>query len=256
MFGKWIREGVRGAQHLTTGTVASEDFRPGDWSREAFEAYATLQEVILMPRDLQASIPDVAPGEDVVVFVHGFMASPGVFRPLRRRIERELLVKTASFAHVPGAGVEWIADQLKELVERFPRDARVHIVGHSLGGFVARWYVQELGGDHVVQTISLGSPFGGTKLATGLPILVGADLHPKSQIVRRIRRGADVSRVPHLSVVGDMDRMVVPVSSAMLPKGDVEILRDTGHNGLLYDPRAQRLVCERVLAGMRAANCA
>jgi triacylglycerol lipase len=225
-------------------------------SREVFEAYATLQEVVLMPRDLQTVVPSLSAGDDVVVLIHGFMASPGVFRPLRHRLEQELLVKTASFTHLPGAGVEWIAGQLAQLLKRLPKGARVHLVGHSLGGFVARWY--ELRERHidVVQTISLGSPFAGTKVAYGMPILVGADLHPRSPLVKQLRAKASQCAVPHLSIVGDTDRLVLPRNSAMLPFGDVEIVRGAGHNGLLYDERVHQIVCDRLLSYLKANKSA
>jgi pimeloyl-ACP methyl ester carboxylesterase len=53
------------------------------------EPLAFLREVRLMAHDLGAVVPRVRPGDDVVVLVHGFMASAGVFRPLRARLERE-----------------------------------------------------------------------------------------------------------------------------------------------------------------------
>jgi triacylglycerol lipase len=203
---------------------------------EATEAFATLREVVLMRHDLGSVIPPAAPGDDVVVLVHGFCASAGVFRPLRQELEAQSGVFTASFSHLPGQGVRAIARHLARLVDRIPRSSRVHIVGHSLGGVVARWYVQELGGHtSVQQTISLGSPFGGTAVAKAFPVLIGKDLHPNSELLTRLRKGAMHSTTPHTSFVAGQDRMVWPRESAVLPAGDVITLEGRGHNSLLYD---------------------
>src|ERR1700755_1079271 len=76
--------------------------------RAAFsETVATLREVVHMPRDLMPVVPrSVAPQTDVVVLVHGFFASAGVFRPMSRRLVAETGAEVASFTHAPGARVE------------------------------------------------------------------------------------------------------------------------------------------------------
>src|SRR5215469_13052056 len=102
------------------------------------ERLALIREVALAPLDLADVIPTVGPGDDVVVLVHGFFATAGVFRPLRARLEKEG-ARVATFTHAPGIGVRRIGRRLAELVERMPRSARVTVVGHSLGGIVARY---------------------------------------------------------------------------------------------------------------------
>ena len=137
------------------------------------------------------SCPRAIAGDDVVVLVHGFLATAGVFRPLRARLEREAGARVASFSHAPGLGVKRIAQQLASLVDRIPHGTRIHLVGHSLGGIVARWYVQEMGGDaRVAQTISIATPFGGAKLAERFRLFVGNDLHAGSDVLTRLRDGA------------------------------------------------------------------
>ncbi len=206
------------------------------------ERVAVLREVALIPRDLKPIIPAPRAGEDVVVLVHGFMASAGVFRPLRTRLERAGL-HVASFTHAPGAGVRSIARRLARLVDRLPHDARVTVVGHSLGGVVARYYVQELGGHARVQrTISLAAPFRGVDVPR---LLVGADLHAQSALLDRLRRGAAACGVPHTSVIAAADTLVQP-RAASLGFGDVVVLPDRGHNQLLFCDRVASLVLDTV----------
>jgi pimeloyl-ACP methyl ester carboxylesterase len=208
------------------------------------ERFALLREVALMPRDLAAVVPEVRSGEKVVVLVHGFLASAGVFRPLRARLEREAGARVATFTHAPGTGIRRIARRLAEVVERFPEGARVTVVGHSLGGVVARWYVQEMGGNaRVTRTISLGSPFRGIDVPQ---FFVGADLHAQSDLLKRLRENAHACGVPHTSIVAEHDTVVAGVQTACLGFGDVAVLPNRGHNGLLFCERAASLVIERV----------
>src|ERR1035438_9454656 len=88
------------------------------------ERIATLREVALMPRDLAAVVPDARPGDDVVVLVHGFFASAGVFRPLRAHLETAGGVRVASFTHAPGVGIHRIARRLARLVDHLPHASR------------------------------------------------------------------------------------------------------------------------------------
>jgi antitoxin (DNA-binding transcriptional repressor) of toxin-antitoxin stability system len=213
------------------------------------EGVATLREMVLAPRDLAAVVPEARPGDDVVVLVHGFCATAGVFRPLRARLERETGARTATFTHAPGVGIRRIARNLAALVDRIPRGARITIVGHSLGGVVARWYVQEMSGSsRVERTISLASPFGGVEVPQ---VLVGADLHERSPLLRRIRERAPACAVPHTSMVAGEDRLVPGVKTACLGVGDVVVLEGRGHNTLLFDHEVAGHVIERVRASSR-----
>lgn len=212
------------------------------------ETISTLREVVLMPRDLSPVVPRTLRHEDdVVVLVHGFFASAGVFRPMKRALVRETGAKVASFSHAPGVGIDKIARSIKELVDRLPRTCRIHLVGHSLGGLAARWYVQELGGhERVLHTISLGSPFGGTVHANPFPFLVGRDLAVKSPVLGRLRSRAHDHDVPHTSFVGGKDLVVLPAASAVFPRGEVFMLPTCGHNTLLFHADSIRRVVERV----------
>ena len=212
------------------------------------ETIATLREVVLSPLDLAPRLPEgIMEGDDVVVLIHGFMASAGVFRPMRKALEERANAKVASFTHAPGEGVVRIAKKLRKLVSQVPKGVRLHLVGHSLGGLVARYYVQELDGAHkVTQTISIASPFFGTRVAHLFPIFVGKDLHHESEVLGRLRARAHEHDVPHLSMLAEADRVVVPETSAMFPAGEVVTFRDRGHNSLLYDARSIDVIVERV----------
>jgi pimeloyl-ACP methyl ester carboxylesterase len=210
------------------------------------EALSTLREVVLSPFDIAPVLPDVKRGDDLVVLVHGFFASAGVFRPMRQKLEAETGARVATFTHVPGVGVRRIALSLARIVDRIPAGVKIHLVGHSLGGLVARWYVQELGGHaHVTQTISLAAPFGGAPAAHAFPFLVGADLRRSSKVLERLRSDARTD-VPHTSIMGTADRVVFPLDSAAFHHGERFVMHGRGHNSLLFDPEVHRIIAARI----------
>ncbi len=205
------------------------------------ERLAVLREVRLVAHDLSPVVPSARAGDEVVILVHGFLGSGGVFRPLRSRLERDASARVATFTHAPCIGVRRIAAQLGRIVDRIPRGARITVVGHSLGGVVARWYVQEMGGHaRVSRTVSLASPFGG--IGKVPQWLVGADLHEQSALLKRLRGGASTCRVPHTSIVGANDAVIVGVERACLGAGDVIVVAGRGHNSLLFDERVAAVV--------------
>src|SRR6187402_864355 len=133
----------------------------------------------------------VGGGRDVVMLVHGLFATAGVLRPLRRELEARTGAFSTSFTHPPGPGIASIARDIARAVHAISGDARIHLVGHSIGGVAVRYFVQELGGDaRVVQTMSIGSPFGGTRPARLFPAPVGRDIIPGSALLERLAQGA------------------------------------------------------------------
>ena len=87
--------------------------------------------------------------------------------PAAPAIGRHPSVHTAALTYLPGPGVPAIAEQLRALAAAVPQGARLHLVGHSLGGIVARYFALEAGDPRVVQTISLATPFGASPRPPG-----------------------------------------------------------------------------------------
>jgi pimeloyl-ACP methyl ester carboxylesterase len=213
------------------------------------EALALARQAALLRHDLGAVLPGSA---EVVVLVHGFLATAGVLRPLRDAIERGTGASVASFTHVPGATIEELGERVRATVASLSSAERVHLVGHSIGGLAVRYFVQELGGDpRVTGTISIASPFGGARRAWLLPGKLGRQLAADGALLERLRAGlARDGSVPHLAIAGSHDA-VVP--SGGLPAGVEQlIVPGCGHNAVLYHP----LTLEAVPARIRAVSAA
>jgi pimeloyl-ACP methyl ester carboxylesterase len=182
----------------------------------------------------------------VVIFVHGYMAAGAVFDPMRARVERELGLPTADFSYGPFGTfdqiVELLADHIAGAVHA---EARVSLVGHSLGGLIARWYAQERPPERTVdRLVTLATPHAGTDSARFAPGSLGAALRPGSVVVERLKAGRSTcEHIPHVSLVAGRDRMCSPPeSAASLESAEVVWIDDLGHNELLFDERVHRTV--------------
>ncbi|MBX3272545.1 MAG: alpha/beta fold hydrolase [Sandaracinaceae bacterium] len=182
------------------------------------------------------------PGEAarVVVFVHGFGAAGPVFEPMRAHVEERLGVSTLDFTYGSLTSFHRVAEGLAAHVERHvDPGARLDLVGHSLGGLLARWYVQELGGAaRVSRLVTLATPHAGTRSARLAPGPLRAALVPESPIVRRLHLGRHRAEgVSHTALVAGADLMVTPpASAAALPDAEVRWFETIGHNGMLFEP--------------------
>jgi pimeloyl-ACP methyl ester carboxylesterase len=147
-----------------------------------------------------------------------------------------------------GPGVHTLARRLHELMTTLPGSVRVHLLGHSVGGVVARYYAQEMGDARIVQTISMASPFAGVQRVRWLGVDVARDLDPRSRLLRQLRLGSRRAiSTPHLSLIAENDAVVSAPMSHALPGGDVTLIRRCGHNTMLYHEETADHVCRRIV---------
>lgn len=189
------------------------------------------------------------------VLVHGLYATAGVFGPIERRLERESGASCHSFSYVPGPGVLELTERLAKLCARIEGSRPIVLVGHSLGGLVARYYVQERRFDpRIVGTVTLAAPFRGSASHWLVPGQAGVDLRSTSPLLARIREPEVAPPgVEHLTIVAADDELIEP--DPYPTYGAARQLPDVGHNGILFDERAIDLVAthvRRVTAAERA----
>ena len=126
-----------------------------------------------------------------IILLHGYFHNRSGFLVMRRALSRYGFrhVFTMNY-NVIGHDVEELAAQLKGYVENVLNRTgatRVHLVGHSLGGLVARTYVQEIGGDERVHTcITLGTPHQGTYAAWAGRGRAARQIRPRSELLDRL----------------------------------------------------------------------
>lgn len=214
----------------------------------ANESFALARQPLYMPGGLWPDLPQVPAGGQLVVVMHGLFATAGAMRVLRDRIERSCRLPTASFTYPPWWGVAELSARLARFLQPLPASARLHLVGHSLGGLAARYYVQVAPRDQrVLQTISLGSPFAGTRTVSWMPGKLYAGLRPGSSVLELLEVSwPRAAHVPHTSIAATHDLLVQPPASAAWPHGDTLLAGVCGHAGLLYDPRVAECVADTI----------
>lgn len=189
------------------------------------------------------------PDQRTIVLVHGYLANRSTLYPLAAYLRLRGAKQVLSFNYSSTLGVEQAARALREYLRRHVQGGRIDLVCHSLGGLVARLYIQELGGARRVdQCITLGTPHRGTYNSYWLNSRVGDELRPDSSLLSRLNgsRPGD-SRVRFLSLIAGSDTLVVP---RVFASHEREVhLPDLGHVSMLFSPRVLRTVADSLLVG-------
>jgi predicted alpha/beta hydrolase family esterase len=155
-------------------------------------------------------------------------------------------------------GVPALAARLARRVDALRRltgSDKVHIVGHSLGGVLLRYYVQELGGDEFVDTaVSIASPHEGTMTALAGIGPTARDLRPGSSVMRLLAAGTRATAVRWIAFYSNLDVLIQPASSAKLVHPHLAatnvLVKDHGHLTIMMAP----IVARAVVAQLEAAE--
>ncbi|MEZ3177501.1 alpha/beta fold hydrolase [Streptomyces pimonensis] len=162
-----------------------------------------------------------------VVLLHGFIDNRSVFVLLRRSLAQHGRQQVESLNYSPltcdiRIAAELLGRHIEQVCER-TGSHRVDVVGHSLGGLIARYYVQRLGGDARVRTlVTLGTPHSGTRvapLANAHPIV--RQMRPGSPVLEELARPAPGCRTHFVAFWSDLDHIMDPLESACVEHPDL-----------------------------------
>ncbi|KPC80346.1 lipase [Streptomyces sp. NRRL S-4] len=193
-----------------------------------------------------AALPTTAGDRPPVVLLHGFIDNRSVFVLLRRSLARHGWHHLESLNYSPlTCDIRTAAELLDRHVEEIcarTGHREIDIVGHSLGGLIARYYVQRLGGDRRVRTlVTLGTPHGGTAaapLAGAHPIV--RQMRSGSDLIDELRRPAPGCRTRFISFWSELDRVMLPVETACVDHPDLDAVNvrvtGIGHLALPVHP--------------------
>ncbi len=183
-----------------------------------------------------------------VLLVPGYSLSRNSFAVLAFWLRRHGFAWVHAINHRPlSAPIPVFAHQLGREVERLcaaSAAGRVDIVAHSMGGLVAAWYVQHLGGrGRVRRIVTLGTPWRGSAAAVFAIGRQGLDLMPGSEIV------AGLARLPAgvTSLWSRQDAIVLPPDNAVHPDARMVELPWTGHHMLLLRPAALEAILDALV---------
>lgn len=184
-----------------------------------------------------------------LLLIHGLYHNPSAWLLFRRRLARDGLADS----HVYGYNT--FTRMYPELVEEAARKAaallaerpgrRLVIVGHSLGGLVARGVAARPEfRDRIQAVVTLGAPHGGSILANAAPDRLARSLRPTSDLFDLLRSLPEPD-APRIALYAPLDNMVFP-SSLLAPPNEqwrVQPLPlEISHVGLVLSRRVARMV--------------
>lgn len=194
-----------------------------------------------------------APGHGrPLVVLPGLADNTSIFTELKQALE------TCGAGPVVSFGYSWLddvrtaaerlADQVEELCAVTGSDT-VDVVGHSLGGLVARYYVQRLAGHARVGTlVSIATPHGGTiaaRLPSPLPVI--RQLRPGSELLLELSEPAQSCGTKFVAFAGDSDELVLPTRNALIDHPDLLVrnvlVRGAGHLAIAAHTEVIAQIC-------------
>ncbi len=177
-------------------------------------------------------------GETPVLLLHGLFVNQSCWfwfkYKLRKQGFQNIVTINLSSWHSEEALTELLATKVDEMRHQLGVN-KVHLVGHSMGGMIARNYVQLRGGqDKVDHLICLGSPHHGSKLATFSIDPLGKTLLPSSNFLQKLNTAPFPDNVKMTNIYTNKDNMVLPNCSNHLAWGEAVEFDRMGHTSLIY----------------------
>jgi triacylglycerol lipase len=190
-----------------------------------------------------------------LVLVHGMLDSSSVFNRLLshlREPRRPLLLAELPLrcGMTPIAESAALLDQ--QIQAAFGAEQPVDLLGFSMGGVIARTWIQLLGGHRRTRRLtSVGSPHQGTLTAMPWPRwpMAGiADLKWGSPLLQELNGNLDSLRtIACCSFYSGIDLVVLPGWRAVLPVGVQRMLPVWAHPQLLRDRQALTPLSEELM---------
>lgn len=188
-----------------------------------------------------------------VLLLHGLFHNKAcwLFARLVLRIQGKTSLHTLNLP--PWRDIETLTESVAKRVDEIRHAQgveKVALVGHSMGGIIARNYLQQRGGaDKVSHLVLLGTPNTGSKLAPFALSPLGAHLQPGSEFLIRLAQAPLPEGTAVTSIYSRQDNMVLPFEHGSLEGAADVQLADIGHISLLYHPRALAAVVRALDGG-------
>ena len=178
-----------------------------------------------------------------VIQLHGFAMNRTNWIWLGRRLAKRGIGPLYGTSYFSPQPVRKSAEQLARFIEHVcarEQAERVDIVAHSLGGVVARYYIERLdGARRIGRLVTIGSPHNGTRVARLGSFMPSArESIANSSFYTELGPLAARDGIAYTSVWSRADAIIEPPeSSSIAPVGEDRIFEDLGHLSLLLSPR-------------------
>jgi triacylglycerol lipase len=192
------------------------------------------------------------PGATIILLVHGLISNSGIWWLFARRMRglNKALIDSVDlgppFQSIDLAGE--VLDRKLRALEDF-KPSRIVLIGHSMGGLVARASLQKRRCALVEQIFTLGTPHRGSLSALVLPLTNLIQMRPSSAWLKHlhgIEAGITGPSVPVTSIYSRHDNLVIPFESGLM-EGSVAVESSgVGHLSLLFNANICRDIAQRI----------
>ncbi len=195
---------------------------------------------------LPAREPALKRGITPTLLLHGLFVNRACWFWFRLRLKRHgvdnIVTMNLSALHREEILTELLAKRIDELRHQLGVN-QVNLVGHSMGGIIARNFIQRRGGRaKVARLICLGSPHRGSKLTCFSFMPLGKLLIPGCDFLTRLNAEPEPEGVRTTNIFTRKDNMVLPNSACQLDWGRSVVLDNMGHTSLIFRASAIKAV--------------
>ncbi|MBN2428917.1 MAG: alpha/beta fold hydrolase [Deltaproteobacteria bacterium] len=177
-----------------------------------------------------------------IILLHGLFHDRSCWLWTKYRLRREGFYNLHTVSLPPWHNVENLTERIAKKVDKLRLSTgikKVHLIGHSMGGLLARNYIQVRGGNTKVDScILLGTPNLGSRLAPFALSPLAKLLLPGSDFLERLAQTPMPAEIPVTSIFSRHDNLVQPFFHARLEGVHNVELSGMGHTSLLYNSRA------------------
>ncbi len=182
-----------------------------------------------------------APVRDVII-IHGILDTPWTMRKLDRCFtEAGFRTHVVNLKPANGtAQLETLAEQVDAVVEaEIPAGDRFSVVGFSMGGLIARYYVQRLAEvDRIDALITISCPHRGTWTAYFLPLPGVRQMRPGSEFLKDLDGDVEAfDGIRWVTFRTPLDLIILPSTSSRVDWAENQSVPVLMHPLMVFDNR-------------------
>ena len=177
-----------------------------------------------------------------VMLVHGYRCNSGLWWWMIARLRAAGFAAEAIDLEPALVSIDHFAEQLHDAIEAYLADTgagKLRLVTHSMGGLVARAYLQRYGSQRVDKVITLACGHHGTRIACLGLGKNAREMEPGSAWLAALPEPAPV---PVVTVWTAQDNFIAPQTSSRLLGAQEFVLTGMGHLTLMFSPRVLDIV--------------